>query len=49
MRRPKPPPQTLTPAGDLHADDAYRRDLAATLTSRVLRIACARAGHSLDG
>jgi CO/xanthine dehydrogenase FAD-binding subunit len=39
----------LTPAGDLHADDAYRRDLAATLTKRVLRIACARAGHSLDG
>ena len=36
--------------------DAYRNwlglmkgDLAATLTKRVLRIACARAGHSLDG
>lgn len=39
----------LTPAGDLHADEAYRRDLAATLTRRALRIACARAGHPLDG
>lgn len=39
----------LTPAGDLHADEAYRRDLAATLTKRTLRIACARAGHPLDG
>jgi CO/xanthine dehydrogenase FAD-binding subunit len=39
----------LTPAGDLHADEAYRRDLAATLTRRVLRIACARAGQPLDG
>jgi CO/xanthine dehydrogenase FAD-binding subunit len=38
----------LTPAGDLHADEAYRRDLAATLTRRVLRTACARAGHPLD-
>ena len=39
----------LTPAGDLHADEAYRRDLAATLTRRVLGIACARAGQPLDG
>ena len=39
----------LTPAGDLHADEAYRRDLAATLTRRALRVACARAGHPLDG
>lgn len=39
----------LTPAGDLHADEAYRRDLAATLTRRALRIACTRAGHPLDG
>jgi len=39
----------LTPAGDLHADETYRRDLAATLTRRALRIACAHAGHPLDG
>jgi CO/xanthine dehydrogenase FAD-binding subunit len=39
----------LTPAGDLHADEAYRRDLAAALTRRALHIACARAGHPLDG
>ena len=39
----------LPPAGDLHADGAYRRDLAATLTKRVLRTACARAGNPLDG
>ena len=39
----------VTPAGDLHADEAYRRDLAATLTRRVLRMACTRAGHPLDG
>lgn len=39
----------LPAAGDLHADEAYRRDLAVTLTKRTLRIASARAGHPLDG
>lgn len=39
----------LPPAGDLHADDAYRRDLAATLIQRMLRMACARAGHAVEG
>ena len=36
-----------TPAGDLHADEAYRRDLTATLTERMLRAACARAGQAI--
>jgi CO/xanthine dehydrogenase FAD-binding subunit len=36
-------------AGDLHADEAYRRDVAATLARRMLRIACGRAGHAIDG
>jgi CO/xanthine dehydrogenase FAD-binding subunit len=36
-------------AGDLHADEAYRRDLTGTLSRRVLRTACARAGQSIDG
>jgi CO/xanthine dehydrogenase FAD-binding subunit len=39
----------ITPSSDLHADDAYRRDVAATLTRRMLRIACERAGHAVDG
>jgi CO/xanthine dehydrogenase FAD-binding subunit len=39
----------ITPPGDLHADEAYRRDVAATLTRRMLRTACARAGHTVDG
>ena len=39
----------ITPPGDLHADEAYRRDVAATLTRRMLRTACARAGHAVDG
>jgi carbon-monoxide dehydrogenase medium subunit len=38
----------LPAADDLHADDTYRRDLAATLTQRMLRLACARAGHAID-
>ncbi len=41
--------ESLPAADDLHADAAYRRDVAATLTRRMLRIACARAGHKLDG
>ena len=36
-------------AGDLHADEAYRRDVTATLVRRMLRTACARAGHAIDG
>jgi CO/xanthine dehydrogenase FAD-binding subunit len=36
--------KTLPAATDLHADEAYRRDVAATLTRRMLRKACARAG-----
>jgi carbon-monoxide dehydrogenase medium subunit len=41
--------KNLTAAGDLHADEAYRRDVTATLTRRMLRAACARAGHAIDG
>jgi CO/xanthine dehydrogenase FAD-binding subunit len=41
--------RAITPLSDLHADDAYRRDVAATLTRRMLRIACERAGHAVDG
>ncbi len=37
----------VMPAADLHADEAYRRDIAATLTRRALYAACARAGHAL--
>jgi len=40
---------SVPPAGDLHADSAYRRDLAATLTRRMLRSACARAGQAITG
>jgi CO/xanthine dehydrogenase FAD-binding subunit len=36
-------------AGDLHADEAYRRDVTGTLARRMLRTACARAGHAIDG
>ena len=36
-------------ADDLHADAAYRRDVTATLTRRMLRAACARAGQAIDG
>src|SRR5262249_50236835 len=39
--------KTLPPATDLHADEAYRRDVAATLTRRMLRAACARAGANI--
>jgi CO/xanthine dehydrogenase FAD-binding subunit len=39
--------KTLPPAADLHADEAYRRDVAATLTRRMLRAACARAGANI--
>jgi CO/xanthine dehydrogenase FAD-binding subunit len=39
----------LTVGSDIHADEAYRRDVAATLTRRMLRVACGRAGHALDG
>ena len=35
--------KNLPAASDLHADEAYRRDVAATLTRRMLRMACARA------
>ena len=38
----------LPPAADLHADDSYRRDVAATLARRMLRTACARAGHPIS-
>lgn len=38
---------TITAADDLHADGAYRRDVAATLTRRMLRVACARAGKAI--
>ena len=34
--------KNLPPAADLHADESYRRDVAATLTRRMLRAACAR-------
>jgi CO/xanthine dehydrogenase FAD-binding subunit len=36
-------------ASDLHADEAYRRDVTATLAQRMLRVACGRAGHAVDG
>jgi CO/xanthine dehydrogenase FAD-binding subunit len=36
-------------AADLHADEAYRRDATATLTRRMLRAACGRAGLAMDG
>jgi CO/xanthine dehydrogenase FAD-binding subunit len=36
-------------AGDLHADEAYRRDVTSTLARRMLREACARAGLTIDG
>jgi aerobic carbon-monoxide dehydrogenase medium subunit len=39
--------RNLAAAGDLHADEAYRRDVAATLTHRMLRTACARAGQAM--
>jgi CO/xanthine dehydrogenase FAD-binding subunit len=39
----------VMPADDLHADAAYRRDVTATLTRRMLRAACARAGQAIDG
>jgi len=39
---------SITPEADMHADAAYRRDVAATLVRRMLRKACARAGHPLD-
>ena len=41
--------KNLAAASDLHADEDYRRDLAATLTRRMLRAACKRAGLPLDG
>jgi len=37
----------MTAADDLHADEAYRRDVTGTLTQRMLRIACARAGQTI--
>jgi CO/xanthine dehydrogenase FAD-binding subunit len=40
---------SIAPAADLHADEAYRRDVTATLTLRMLRAACARAGQVIDG
>ena len=36
--------KNLPAAADLHADETYRREVAATLTRRMLRTACARAG-----
>jgi CO/xanthine dehydrogenase FAD-binding subunit len=39
--------KALPPATDLHADEAYRRDVAATLTRRMLRAAFARAGANV--
>jgi CO/xanthine dehydrogenase FAD-binding subunit len=39
--------KNLPPAADLHADETYRRDVAATLTRRMLRAACARTGASI--
>jgi CO/xanthine dehydrogenase FAD-binding subunit len=39
--------KNLPPATDLHADETYRRDVAATLTRRMLRAACALAGASI--
>ena len=39
----------IADAGDLHADQAYRRDVIATLTRRAIRAACARAGHAVGG
>jgi hypothetical protein len=45
-RRPKPW-WTLTAADDLHADEVYRRDVAATLTQRMLRVAFGRAGQAM--
>jgi CO/xanthine dehydrogenase FAD-binding subunit len=39
--------KNLPPAADLHADETYRRDVAATLTRRMLRTACARTGASI--
>jgi len=40
--------RNVQPETDMHADEAYRRDVAATLTRRMLRKACARAGQALD-
>jgi CO/xanthine dehydrogenase FAD-binding subunit len=39
--------RNMTAAADLHADEAYRRDVAATLTQRMLRVACGRAGQAI--
>jgi CO/xanthine dehydrogenase FAD-binding subunit len=39
----------MTSANDLHADEAYRRDVAGTLARRMLRMACARAGQTIEG
>ena len=39
--------KNVAPADDLHADEAYRRDVTATLTQRMFRIACARAGLAI--
>jgi CO/xanthine dehydrogenase FAD-binding subunit len=39
--------KNLAAAADLHADEAYRRDVAATLTQRMLRIAVSRAGQAI--
>jgi CO/xanthine dehydrogenase FAD-binding subunit len=39
--------KNLAAAADLHADEAYRRDVAATLTQRMLRVALSRAGQAI--
>jgi CO/xanthine dehydrogenase FAD-binding subunit len=37
--------KAVDPPSDLHADEAYRRDLVKVLTERVLATAAARARH----
>jgi CO/xanthine dehydrogenase FAD-binding subunit len=41
--------KNVTAAADLHADEAYRRDVTATLTRQMLHAAFARAGQAIDG
>jgi CO/xanthine dehydrogenase FAD-binding subunit len=40
--------KAVGPGADLHADHAYRRDVIATLTRRMLRTACRRAGIDIE-
>jgi carbon-monoxide dehydrogenase medium subunit len=39
----------IKPEADMHADAQYRRDVATTLTRRMLHTALARVGHPLEG